>query len=268
MYRLKYLIVAILMAFILEFQTACGPEGNEQHSDSTKVTPAPQTSQTQASNFDENTDYFLPTELIYSQQADKVLKDKFYPIGWSGDGKFAYIVEEVDEGCGCYFFKIAIQDLHTDKLVWNWKFNDQGKSEDIKTVWSKNYDDFKKQLKQYKIVQQTKFSLGGVRFAYQNEDFTLSMETKTKQDKDFGLDVVTETYIRIQSAKQGTKTIYQYIEQGASVVLSASVAGYLQSPYENRIVVIHFDERRGYEGPPNVITIKLAGCQLSGNFKN
>ena len=46
------------------------------------------------------------------------LEDKFYPIGWSKDGKFAYFVEPADEACGCYFGTFVIQDLKTDKVLW------------------------------------------------------------------------------------------------------------------------------------------------------
>jgi len=40
-------------------------------------------------------DYQIPDELIYNKQSDNFLIDKLYPIGWSKDGKFAYIIENL-----------------------------------------------------------------------------------------------------------------------------------------------------------------------------
>src|SRR5688572_4978733 len=48
----------------------------------------------------------------------KLMTENFYPIGWSRDGKFAYLVEPPDEACGCYFAEIVIVNLKTDKVLW------------------------------------------------------------------------------------------------------------------------------------------------------
>jgi len=55
-----------------------------------------------------------------------LLTESFYPIGFSKDGKFAYYVEPVDEACGCYFAKLIIQDLRTDKILFEHKHMGDG----------------------------------------------------------------------------------------------------------------------------------------------
>src|SRR5205814_3361425 len=52
-----------------------------------------------------------------------LIPESFYPIGWSKDGKFAYYYEPVDEACGCYFAHLVIQDMRTDKVLWEFKYN-------------------------------------------------------------------------------------------------------------------------------------------------
>src|SRR5260221_5318667 len=53
----------------------------------------------------------------------QLIPEGFFPIGWSRDGKFAYYTEPVDEACGCYYANLVIQDLRTDKVIWEFKYN-------------------------------------------------------------------------------------------------------------------------------------------------
>ena len=53
--------------------------------------------------------YSCPSELKFCPQSSEYLYEKFYPIGWSKNGLFAYIIEPVDEAAGQYFFKFVIK---------------------------------------------------------------------------------------------------------------------------------------------------------------
>src|ERR1051325_8458289 len=52
-----------------------------------------------------------------------LIPETFFPIGWSKDGKFPYSFEPVDEACGCYYAGLVIQDMRNDKVVWEFKYN-------------------------------------------------------------------------------------------------------------------------------------------------
>lgn len=75
----------------------------------------------------------------------QLIAEQFFPIGWSRDGKFAYYTEPVDEACGCYYANLIIQDLRTDKVLWEFKYtqddiNDNGKKapeDNIYKLWKK-----------------------------------------------------------------------------------------------------------------------------------
>lgn len=211
--------------------------------------------------------YQMPKELVYTPQHDKTLYHKFYPIGWSREGKFAYISEPADEACGCYFFKIVIQDMITDDKVWEWKYNDNGAGDDMKTVWWKNLRTFNEKLHENKIIQLQDIEIGPPVFQYDNRKYYIDLDTKLREDPDYGFDVMQRAIINIRSPQLGKKTIYNYYERKYAMVLNTMLIGHIKNPYEDRVCIIHTEERRGYEGPPNVVYFKLSGCDLVEGYE-
>ena len=96
-----------------------------------------------------------------------LLTELFYPIGWSRDGKFAYYSEPADEECGCYFAELAIVDMRTDKVLWQFKNNWEERvaadgspiEDDIRKLWNRNAKTFEEKLREHKIEQAARFSL-------------------------------------------------------------------------------------------------------------
>lgn len=90
----------------------------------------------------------------------KLLREKFFPLGWSKDGNFAYLVEPADEACGCYFAHLVIQDLKTDKILWEHKYDGDGnRKESLKTYWKKNKKEISAKLAEHRIVAQKQFEI-------------------------------------------------------------------------------------------------------------
>jgi len=84
-----------------------------------------------------------------------LIPESFYPIGWSRDGKFAYYYEPVDEACGCYFARLVIQDMRTDKFLYEFEYNQDDlmdadgnmpPEDDIQKLWAKNKTLFSRKL--------------------------------------------------------------------------------------------------------------------------
>lgn len=83
--------------------------------------------------------YPMPSELYFSSYGgniprtnDKqVERDRFFPIGWSEDGKFAYAIEPEAENCNCYFVEFYIQDLQTNEILFFKTYN----NEDFRLAW-------------------------------------------------------------------------------------------------------------------------------------
>lgn len=195
--------------------------------------------------------------------------EKFYPIGWSKDGKFAFYTEPADEACGCYFAELVIQDLRTDKIIWQKKYNSEnGGADDLQKYWTKNQKEFSRRLAQYGIVP--------------NKDFTLLDSPLKTADHTVNVDlfsdvkIAEDTYnskgnviLKLLSDKKGAKTVYQktYNGKGYDGVMNAEIGGILLSPFEPRSAIVLIETRRGYEGPPNITNIKIVGATLNGGFK-
>jgi hypothetical protein len=211
--------------------------------------------------------YSVPAELKYYKQSDEYLFQKFYPIGWSKDGKFAYVIEPADEAAGLYFFKLKVQNMISDKDVYTWEPEDDPETGSVKQMWKDNQMTFATNLNEHKIIPQSDIKLLGTEFSTEDGKFKVTIENTMETDPDFGFEVVKTTNIYIKSAELGTKKIYSYTENDYNQCLGRIVQGVIKSPYEKRIAVLVKEELRGYEGPPNVVKEFLVGADLERNFK-
>ena len=98
--------------------------------------------------------YSCPSELKFCPQSSEYLYEKFYPIGWSKNGLFAYIIEPVDEAAGQYFFKFVIRNMINDKEVWSWTPDDEPETGNVRQMWKDYGMTFTGKLNEYKIIQQ------------------------------------------------------------------------------------------------------------------
>jgi len=212
-------------------------------------------------------EYFFPKELNYTGlYAGDYLVDKFYPIGWSKEGHFAFITEYADEGIGGYMFKIDVINLINDQVEWSWESepDDDNYREEI---WKDNYKTIKTELNKYGIIQKRNMEIGNVFFNYKGKEFNIKLKTETEVDRDYGFDVIVGTKIYLNSPQLGNKKVYEYKETDYSMILSQLIAGYIMSPYEDRILIILKNERWGWEGVPSVVYFELTGANLTTGFQ-
>jgi hypothetical protein len=235
-------------------------EANNNNSDSTS-----QVANNNQVDF-KNQEYTLPLELKYWKIGKEFLYDKFYPIGWSKDGKLAYITEPADEASGYYWFEIIILDIVNNKTVWTWKPVESEKG-NLQSTWKENYELFKKNLAEAEIVQQPDFELKPTKTSYKGNDYEILVDSKIITDPDYGIDMVKESNISILSGQIGKKSVINLKEEEFSRVIGAIIPGFLMCPFDDRIVIIFQKERIGYEGPPNVVYFDLVGSDLMRGFK-
>ncbi len=204
---------------------------------------------------------------VKEEENSVLLREKFYPIGWSRDGKFAFYVEPVDEACGCYFAQLVIQDLRTDKILWEKSYDGkEEKEENLQTYWKQNRKEFSRRLAQYKIVAEKKFTLLDAPFSFQNDSFSLDLTQNLEFEDIFSVGNVN---LRLISKANGAKTIYEekYVSKDYSSLQSAEISGSLQSPFEPRAAIIMVETHRGWEGPPNITRIRIIGASLKNQIK-
>jgi len=211
-------------------------------------------------------EYQVPLELIYNKQGTEILYDRLYPIGWSKNGLFAYIVEPADEGSGLYWFELIILDIVNNKVAWSWKPSETSEG-NIASIWKENYELFKKHLGESEVIQLNSFALKSGKTSYKGNDYEIKLDASKETDPDFGFDVIKKVEIRLVSKELGEKEVYNQKSIDYSLILGAYVPGYLLSPFDDRIVVIYQKERVGYEGPPNVVFFDLIGSDLIRGFK-
>ena len=217
----------------------------------------------------QNSEYSVPERVEFIPENEDHLITYLSPIGWSKNGKFAYVTEPADEACGCYFFEIAIIDLVTDKLLWKWKLQGESeresKNETKEAVWQKNIALFSRKLNEFEIIQQTDFVLESVNFVSGVNDYNLNINTEKNNDSEFKS--LKSLKVEITSQELGWKTVSSAEFTEYSLILSAGLSGHFESPFEDRIAIIYYLIKRGYEGPPNVINFKISGSHLTAGFK-
>ena len=206
-----------------------------------------------------------------SWEKQTFITESFYPIGWSRDGKFAYFVEPPDEACGCYFGKFVIQDLKTDKILWQDDYTGEMEvvpEENIESFWPKKQKEYAAKLKEHGIEPSSDFRLLHPSIDHDGDVLTPRIDVRIKGDGVF--EVEGAVRLNMDSKRSGTKVIMRdiYKKDEINTIRNAEVAGSLLSPFEPRAAVIVVQEMRGYEGPPHITTIKVVGSTLKTGFKN
>lgn len=257
--RTKTFVYFLLCLFLITI-TSCGGESNNKENggtdnDSINITEA-----------NDNQDYVLPEELTYTSDKPGFNYDRIFPIGWSKDGKFAYITEPADEGSGFYLFELFIVDIVNNKLVWTWK-PEESEEGSLQSTWKENYDLFTQHLSEAGISQTKDIKLESTNTSYKGNDYELIMETSTEVDPDYGVDLIRGIEVSLQSPELGLKMFHSQKVDSQDYILSAYVPGFLMSPHDDRIVVICQKERIGAGGPPNIVFFEIIGTDLIRGFK-
>ncbi|WP_299710374.1 hypothetical protein [uncultured Tenacibaculum sp.] len=205
----------------------------------------------------------------------KCLVEAFFPIGWSEDENyFAWIIEPENEAIGGYDFTINIQNMKNDTIIWTWPFKEyQQKNWDEKTnynitkVWNEYKNLISQKLRQYNIRALDKsYNFKTFPAKINNIIYTINSKQTHKFNEGFGYNEIEKESIIIHTTAFGNKTVYEKKNYKWKVINSA-IVGCIPSPKKGRIAIIKINEKRGYEGPPNLITPEVIGCHLTKGFK-
>lgn len=207
----------------------------------------------------------------YSSGHLQVMEAKFYPIGWSRSGKFAYAIEKPNEAADCQPAGFYIQNMVTDKMVTKIEgcFNTPNLNHpDIRHYMADRVGQIRHLLRKYGIRVKhpsiRQFPVGSEQRGYganlyahystspryygQHEKFLRSFRLKLHKKRNYNI-------IR-------SKTISTQHFKASSGYYDAVIAGYIPSPFEKRIAVVLAYFVRGWEGPPNLTAIRLVGGSL------
>ena len=212
------------------------------------------------------------SNLLQGPAGAEILDAVFYPLGWSEDGKFAYAVEPPDEAVGSYFLNVYIQDLVTDKIIWEDKYQSKPESDagiqSFAEYWQAKQSTVEAQLTKHGIKQVNDSALFAGSISNSGDRLDYVVKKKLKGQPDFGnLAMVTEYQVEVSSDKLGRKTVHKEQYKKPISVLDVDVIGYLRGEDKKRVALLIAGVRRGWEGPPHTTWFKVVGASLSSGFK-
>lgn len=228
--------------------------------------------------------YSIPKEIKIDKNLDfgmckgsfGCLIEEFLPIGWSIDDKyFAFATQPENEAIGGYDLNLFIQNMQNDAIVWQWKYNEHKKTnwnektrEDIVTVWNKNMELFSLKLNEYQIDQnENNNQIIEFPIKVNERTYTVRNDKFGRENTSFGIYEIGSESIAINGENLGSKNIYKKSYDKYEMLLNSKIIGGLLSHNKERIAIIKINEKRGWEGPPNVLSVQLIGCHLNGGFK-
>jgi hypothetical protein len=206
-----------------------------------------------------------------------LVPEQFFPIGWSRDGKFAYYTEPVDEACGCYYARLVIQDMRTDKVLYEFKYNQDDTTNDkgdmtgpgdIRALWAKNRKLFSEKLAENRIVA-SRFVMLGKTFRIGGRSYAAKSAIKMGKNPEEDWDRVNKFDIMLAAPKLGAKNVYSadYTKEEYWFMLDAGVIGVIKSPFEDRVAIVAMEVMRGWEGPPHTGDVRVVGADLTSGFR-
>ena len=193
-----------------------------------------------------------------------------YVLGWSKDGKLAFILDKEVDGRGGNDLYFTIQDMVEDVNVYykkiKWYDNDNyGENPELAQTFEEciknNSKEFNSELKKYKII------LNPVKVEY----LPITDKNGTKIDfkiinskeyiGEFSLPHMDYEIIAIKNNKY--KLLSKIENKMCDYVMPTA---YIKSPYEDRIALIVANAEYVFEG--REVFVNFYGCNLNSGFTN
>lgn len=186
---------------------------------------------------------------------------EIYILGWSEDGKLAFLENRGIDGRGGNDLYFTILDLVNDKPAFshNYYYYDETDNCTLEQFIKNNYKEIDKNLKKYGIkIQKTSYQPLPLKLNGSTYNFDITVKESGPGQYGFN-----EMIFFVDGTKNNTQK--KRITTSAGLCNKALVTGYLKSPYENRIALIVAHSRYIFEG--SEIFLNFYGCNLDKGFK-
>lgn len=202
-------------------------------------------------------------------------EQRITPLGWSSDGKFAYFLEEANEAVQNTTIHFIIQDLSTDKRVeqQTFKASEQpGYSEDtdnytVLSVWQEREQPYRELLEKHKVELGQGTAFISLKDLAASIPFSFTSRDQMRNNELFAIKEVDQHRLLAKDDKGAEKRIAQQRMGTYDLILKTQPLGVFKSPFEQKVAVLEGLEKRGYEGPPNVLRLQIIGCDLTQGFE-
>lgn len=194
---------------------------------------------------------------------------EIFPIGWSRDGKFAYLLMDEPAFRGGYGFRAAIVDARTDQVLWTaYEHSDgldwDGDGPPLAAAWQRYEPQIRGQLAVFGIERVTSSRVDPLPLVRGTDAYSaLVREWRVNPETSpYGNGVVGYT-LTFTSRERGAKVIAQ---RNRIFATDIRVQGYIRSPFENRIVLVVSESGNAYGGT-RFTDITIIGAHLDVGFE-
>lgn len=202
----------------------------------------------------------------YARRYNPRIQGTLMPLGFSQDGKFAYMYERAVEAEDGYFVAFQVLDLvHDSLLIYldNPNSYNLGTWEEVMAVMQPTYV---QQMQQYGIVME-RVHRQDFPIPTAHGDITIRVEKSVMPTSEHYENdrFYKAAEVFLVNADGEEKSILRRTFD-VNHIVGFDVCCYLKSPFEDRIVVILEETARGWEGPPSPTDYVLVGAHLAVGF--
>ncbi len=186
-----------------------------------------------------------------------------YPIGWSRDGKFAYIHDHHNLLACQGEITLCIRDLSNNKTLYMNYDCHKGFTRYWLKNKSKTLRKFKSLLRKYRIRLSANFLIGHFPIKVKKKRFAVTTKYKVKKTTMYNedLEYVSQVSVYLKSNKKRKLIYRKTFKDPYQAPYSGTIGfteGYLKSPYENRIAII----QTGYSTHTDYDDVLVIGTAL------
>ncbi len=192
------------------------------------------------------------------------MDDRVFPLGWSADGKFAWVVLHSSEGMGESRWTFTILDLDANKAVEQRKYDlGEGLSIGMRQFWAKHGKEVSALLKKHGVkrsapaMDHLPLVLGKRRGVV----FNPVLEATAAEHPDYRYAGV-KSFRVFASATEKAAPIFQWEYKDYLFPFTVAIVGCYVSPDETRAALVIAGAWKGWEGAPHPRYVDvIAGCK-------
>lgn len=190
------------------------------------------------------------------------MDDRIFPLGWSADGKFAWICKESNEAADECNWRLTIQDMRTNTAVATEKFEMAEKpANGIAKLWRAHGKAISDLLKKHAVKHTSPVMDHFPLVLGKRRNFVLlpviESVAGTHEDLQFG---GVKSFQVFQSSGDRKVAVFQRKYDGYLFPFNVAISGCFVSPDEAHVAIVLTACWRGWEGAPHPRRIEaLAG---------
>jgi hypothetical protein len=197
----------------------------------------------------------LPKEipLFVTGQNFHGIDDRIFPLGWSAEGKFAWICKQSNEAADDCSWRVTIQDTNSNKILASEKFMmPDDPAHDIAQLWTAHGKAITELLEKHAVKRTPQamdhfpLALGKLRGSV----FLPVIETVTEKHKDLQFTGVKSFQV-FKSSDDKKLPLFQRKYEDYVFPFSVAIAGCFVSPDEAHAAIVITSCWRGWEGAPH-----------------